>query len=261
MNSLAIVVYLGISFVILCGFFAFVWWWKINKFATPVYVYFTIFLFFECLHYFIHLYLRLKGSCDLEDYTSYYWLLILIPILISLTLVVLSLVKRIFDFSSRSKYFLFRRRYTPKEGFMEEIIVVDDSEIILDMIVQGLTDYFPNIKIYTATNGEEAMSLFSEHKDVNLVITDILLPGMNGFDFCAQIRKTCPWTIVIGMTGYPVVFELWKARENGFDDYLEKPFRIIDLAKVVEAEFKKLERWKTIRDSNRINKKRRKTDG
>lgn len=103
---------------------------------------------------------------------------------------------------------------------MKIILVVDDEESIVDVLKMGLekTGY----KVITAKNGSEAMVKIKEH-DINLVITDMVMPGMTGNQLTKQIKNIYNIPI-IGISGKP-----WFLNESLFEYTFTKPFRIKDL--------------------------------
>ena len=87
----------------------------------------------------------------------------------------------------------------------------------------------------TARDGEEAIRLArSMHYDV--VLGDIRLPDMNGYEFFLQIRKECPSTPIVLMTGfgYDAAHSMVKARQEGLRVVLYKPFRLDRLYEAIE---------------------------
>lgn len=109
----------------------------------------------------------------------------------------------------------------------QKIILVEDEQDVADLIVQGLEeDGYRVIHLNKATLLKE---LLSKH-DISLVLLDILLPGTNGLEICRQIRF---W----GYTDLPVMMltalgtpeNVVLGLDNGADDYLSKPFKLIEL--------------------------------
>ena len=103
---------------------------------------------------------------------------------------------------------------------MKTVLVVDDEESIRTILEMALekTGY----KVVTAKNGSEAMVKIKEH-DINLVITDMVMPGMTGNQLTKQIKSIYNIPI-IGISGTP-----WFFNESLFDCTFIKPFSIKDL--------------------------------
>ena len=85
---------------------------------------------------------------------------------------------------------------------MKTVLVVDDEEDMLWMLQRNLNKGMKDVEILAAKSGEEALAILSD-KSVNLVITDINMPGMNGLDLLIEINNRYPQTGVIIMTAYP----------------------------------------------------------
>ncbi|HMM12204.1 MAG TPA: ATP-binding protein [Bacteroidales bacterium] len=80
------------------------------------------------------------------------------------------------------------------------------------------------VKLIWAKDGHEAMALFGQYKnDIHLVLMDIRLPGINGYEVTKHIKTIRPELPVIAQTAYAMEIEIIKAREAGCDDYISKP--------------------------------------
>lgn len=116
----------------------------------------------------------------------------------------------------------------------EKILVVDDEEHIRELIKFNLENN--GYKIITADNGIDALKLA---KDVRpqLVLLDLMLPGMDGYDVCKEIRKdnNISSTPIIMITAKGEEFDKVLGLELGADDYLTKPFSIRELMARVKA--------------------------
>jgi len=110
---------------------------------------------------------------------------------------------------------------TEEKGQMT-ILVVDDTEANIDMLLAILKEY----DVIPATSGEDALSLLEQEK-VDLVLLDIIMPEMDGFEVCRQIKKNKDTTDI------PVIFITAKDDEESIEeaykiggvDYITKPFR------------------------------------
>jgi twitching motility two-component system response regulator PilH len=117
---------------------------------------------------------------------------------------------------------------------MSSILVVEDSPTVLYSTSQMLTDGGHNV--LEARDGQEALRLATEQKP-SLVLLDVILPKLNGFQVCRQLKST-PETAHI-----PVVMITSKSKERdrhwgmeqGADDYITKPFSAEALLKVVQC--------------------------
>jgi DNA-binding response OmpR family regulator len=122
-----------------------------------------------------------------------------------------------------------------------KILIVDDDEAIVKLF--ELTFLRAGFQVRSAFSAEEALSLLQDEK-IHVMFLDLNLPGMNGIELCAQIKKDIPMAIIHAVTGYASLFELTDCKEAGFDDYFKKPVKIKVLVKAAQDAFEKLGRWK-----------------
>ena len=123
---------------------------------------------------------------------------------------------------------------------MKRVLVVDDEEDMLWMLQRNLNKGMAEVEILAAKSGEEALAVLSD-KTVNLVITDINMPGMNGLDLLIEINNRYPQTGVIIMTAYPSNAYKNEAMLRGSLRFIEKPFDINDMRRTVEEVLKENE--------------------
>lgn len=102
---------------------------------------------------------------------------------------------------------------------MKKILIVDDEPAVLFALSEALSDRRRGVKVATAANGNEAVTILESEK-VDLVVTDLRMPEMDGFELMAWLRRSFPQLPVIVMTAY--VAE--SARLGVVLDVLEKPF-------------------------------------
>ncbi len=120
---------------------------------------------------------------------------------------------------------------------MKRVLVVDDEEDMLWMLQRNLNKGMTDVEILAAKSGEEALALLSD-RSVNLVITDINMPGMSGLDLLIEINNRFPGTGVIIMTAYPSNAYENKAMMSGSLRFIEKPFDIKEVRSIVEEVLK-----------------------
>jgi len=113
----------------------------------------------------------------------------------------------------------------------EQILVVDDEERIVDNIARCLAR--EGFQVTGAHDGEEAVSLFQEQR-FDLILLDISMPGMNGYEVMEHIFGLDADVLIIIMTGFASVESAVKALKLGAWDYLKKPFEYADLVKTVK---------------------------
>lgn len=116
----------------------------------------------------------------------------------------------------------------------ERVLIVDDEEHILELLRFNLSN--SGYKVITANNGIDGLKLALEYKP-NLVLLDLMLPGMDGFDVCKEIKrnKDTQKTSIIMLTAKGEELDKVLGLELGADDYMTKPFSIRELLARVKA--------------------------
>jgi nitrogen-specific signal transduction histidine kinase len=105
----------------------------------------------------------------------------------------------------------------------ETILVVDDEEMLLSMTETILSDY--GYKILTANSGTKALAVLSrDYVQVDLVVTDLVMPGMGGRELVERIRQLAPKVKILCTSGYVMPTD-----KKGIPAYLQKPFTSDDL--------------------------------
>ena len=112
------------------------------------------------------------------------------------------------------------------------ILVVDDEADIRD-ILQILLES-RGYAVTCAANGSEAVSHITAHPDTDLVIMDIMMPGLSGIQACREIRTHSPAPILF-LTAKTMETDKAEAYASGGDDYLGKPFSQTELLMKVES--------------------------
>jgi DNA-binding response OmpR family regulator len=121
----------------------------------------------------------------------------------------------------------WRQQVKPRTNQLEgtHILIVDDDEPVRTLLQVALQQV--GYCVYTAANGQEAFAVF-EQRSIDLVFLDLILPVMDGYTLCAELRKRSDVPIVILSTlGRPddIVYGL----SLGADDYIAKPFRVQEI--------------------------------
>lgn len=112
----------------------------------------------------------------------------------------------------------------------KRVLVVDDEAIILDAVSKALRK--TNLHIDTATSAEDALKLLRDTA-FDIVITDLMMPGMDGLELMRRMRNMENKAVTIMLTGYPSVQTALKAKKLGAFDYVTKPFARQELLSVV----------------------------
>ena len=110
------------------------------------------------------------------------------------------------------------------------ILVVDDQPSMQDALNTSLQS--EGYRVATACSGEEALTRI-EAQEFDIVLTDLVMPGLNGLDLLERSRVLDPGAAVIVMTGYATLETAVAALRRGACDYLEKPFSLDELTRCV----------------------------
>lgn len=102
---------------------------------------------------------------------------------------------------------------------MKTILIVEDTELNIDLLVQLLEDDY---QLLVAKDGAEGVSA-ARQKSPDLILMDISLPVMDGYEATRQIRTTMPSTPIIGLSAHAMQGDEARAKEAGCNDYLIKP--------------------------------------
>jgi two-component system response regulator MtrA len=118
---------------------------------------------------------------------------------------------------------------------MDRVLVVDDDPALAEMlgIVLRREGWDPDF----VTSGTEAMLRFAEQPP-DLVLLDVMLPGLNGIEVCRQIREVSPVPIVM-LTARADTVDVVRGLESGADDYVVKPFKPAELIARVRARLRR----------------------
>ena len=102
----------------------------------------------------------------------------------------------------------------------QKILIIDDDEDLLQLA--GLLFKKAGAQVFTARDGLEGMSKLFTHRP-NLIILDVMMPGMNGFEVCERIRQVSDAPLIM-LTALNHEQEMLRGLEAGADDFLSKPF-------------------------------------
>ena len=115
---------------------------------------------------------------------------------------------------------------------MSKILIVDDEPNIL----LSLEFLFKKegLQVFIARDGEEAMGIIEENRP-ELVILDIMMPKVDGYEVCRHLKQHFPGVKVVFLTAKSKVQDIQKGLDLGADLYLTKPFSTKDLVAKVKA--------------------------
>lgn len=117
------------------------------------------------------------------------------------------------------------------------ILVVDDESMMRSLLTKILSREGYNI--LTAEDGVQAMEMLGREK-IDIVLSDIKMPRMNGFELLKHIKEEFPSTGVIIMTAFGDTYTVKDALLLGADEYIAKPFKSYEISLVVERAYWRL---------------------
>jgi len=121
---------------------------------------------------------------------------------------------------------------------LRNILVIEDNPDICDLVSLHLRDL--GYRVEVQMNGEKGL-LRAVSGHFQLVILDLMLPGMNGLEICTKLRADYPYIPILMLTAKSTEVDRIVGLESGADDYLIKPFSIHELLARVKAIFRRVE--------------------
>lgn len=118
------------------------------------------------------------------------------------------------------------------------ILIVDDEQGIRELLISEFVKL--GYDVFSSVNGEEAVSMLQTEK-VDIVITDMKMPKVDGLELLKFVKEKTPETEVIIITGYATVENALDAMRSGAYDFVQKPFNIDELTALVEKALEKTE--------------------
>jgi PAS domain S-box-containing protein len=125
-----------------------------------------------------------------------------------------------------------------REGVIENlnILIAEDDEIsmkLISVIVAGFSK-----QVYKVKTGDEAVKICRENQDIDLVLMDIAMPTMNGYEATRQIREYNKDVVIIAQTTYSLANDREKALKAGCNDNITKPFSKADIITILQKHIK-----------------------
>lgn len=118
---------------------------------------------------------------------------------------------------------------------MKTILVVDDRPVQLKSIKRGLAIH--GFRVVEARGGPDALEHIYKNPEIELVLTDFSMPGMNGIELLINIRRSNPTIPVILMTAFGEKGLKAKAMHHGCNGFIEKPFDMDQLLEIINSSF------------------------
>jgi len=119
---------------------------------------------------------------------------------------------------------------------MKKILIIEDDISILRGLKDNLT--FEGYQVMEALNGKEGLKLALEKK-LDLLLLDLMLPGMNGYEICRKLKKEKPELPIIMITARGSEMDKVSGLDIGADDYVTKPFSLPELMARIRAVFRR----------------------
>ena len=118
------------------------------------------------------------------------------------------------------------------------LLVVDDEQYIADLLATGLR--FVGFDVHVANTGLDALAAAAEFRP-HLLVLDVMLPDINGFELCRQIRESSPGVGVVFLTARNQTEDTIAGLTVGGDDYINKPFSLDEVVARVRAVLRRLD--------------------
>ncbi|WP_214483574.1 response regulator transcription factor [Bacillus sp. SM2101] len=135
---------------------------------------------------------------------------------------------------------------------MYTILVIEDEESIRSFITINLKR--EGYHVLEADNGEEGLSIAREHPEISIILLDIMLPGMDGFEVCKHIRAQNESVGIIMLTAKVQEVDRVQGLITGADDYVNKPFSPKELLARIKSLIRRVNMLtKKISQPNNVN--------
>lgn len=122
---------------------------------------------------------------------------------------------------------------------MANILIIEDEKDIRNIVTINLTDL--NYSVTACGSGEEGLAAVEANDPYDLIILDLMLPGIDGLDVCRQLRSKKNYVPILMLTAKNTEIDRIIGLEMGADDYLSKPFSIRELQARVKAMLRRVE--------------------
>lgn len=127
-----------------------------------------------------------------------------------------------------------------------KILVVEDEAMMRNLLLKILES--EGYKVVLASSAHEALERLEQEK-FDLMLSDVKMPGMNGFELLEKVKSRWDDMAVIVMTGYGDAYTIKEALMKGADEYLSKPFKSHEVSLIVERAY-----WRLLSARNSVEK-------
>jgi DNA-binding response OmpR family regulator len=130
------------------------------------------------------------------------------------------------------------------------VLIIEDDKDIVELLTIHLRDLGCNM--LSAANGQNGL-VMAKAQRFDLIILDIMLPGLNGMEICRKIRQGDRHTPILMLTARSEEIDKVMGLETGADDYLTKPFSIREFIARVKVIFRRHEDHATLQDASSLS--------
>jgi DNA-binding response OmpR family regulator len=128
---------------------------------------------------------------------------------------------------------------------MHKVLLIEDDKNIVELLTIHLTDL--DCAVVSITNGQQGLTVARE-QPFDLIILDLMLPGLNGMEICRRIRQTDRHTPILILSAKSEEIDKVVGLETGEDDYLTKPFSVREFIARVKVIFRRKEDYLPVQE-------------
>ncbi len=132
---------------------------------------------------------------------------------------------------------------TKETGGSMRVLIVEDEKKVASALRRGLEAEAFTVDV--SLDGTEGLWMATEHK-YDVIVLDIMLPGLNGYKICERLRADGDWTPILMLTAKDGEYDQAEALDTGADDYLTKPFSFVVLLARLRALLRRSGRSETV---------------
>ena len=119
------------------------------------------------------------------------------------------------------------------------MLIGEDEEVNFIFLEFLLQEFNENIKIHNVRNGQEAVDYSNANADIDLILMDLKMPILNGYDAAKQIKETKPDLPIVAISAFSGTEEKQRAFDLGFLDFLMKPIDVTYFNKLCHSILKR----------------------
>jgi two-component system, cell cycle sensor histidine kinase and response regulator CckA len=113
----------------------------------------------------------------------------------------------------------------------KRILLVEDDAVVREVLVQVLTNH--DFEVLEAADGVAGLEVLKTHSHLDMLLSDIVMPHIQGPELCRQARKAYPDLRIILMSGYPLI-DLEEEIPGYCNAFISKPFRMTELLETIQ---------------------------